>query len=47
MAVSPFVESVGMTGQSDMHGNGYVTLTPDPLSDIAGAVKDRQPHLLL
>lgn len=33
--------------QTLLSGNGYVTLTPDPLSDIAGAVKDRQPHLLL
>ena len=33
--------------QTLLHGNGYVTLTPDPLADIAGAVKDRQPHLLL
>ena len=33
--------------QTLLHGNGYVTLTPDPLADIADAVKDRQPHLLL
>ena len=33
--------------QTLLSGNGYETLTPDPLSDIAGAVKDRQPHLLL
>lgn len=33
--------------QTLLSGNGYVTLTPDPLSDIADAVKDRQPHLLL
>ena len=33
--------------QTLLNGNGYVTLTPDPLADIADAVKDRQPHLLL